>query len=77
MGCFLSLHFGIRESERRIRRREQQASEISSGTSDSVAGADDIIFCPQSESFETTSYNIGTRKRKQLLFAYFILIFRA
>lgn len=61
MGCFLSLHFGVRESERRNRRREEQQNlEISSGTDGGVAGADEeVIFCPQSESFETPNVNNG------------------
>ena len=60
MGCLLSLHFGIRESERRAQRREQQTLETSTGSNMDAVGSNDVlIFCPQSESFEIANNYFG------------------
>lgn len=70
MGCFLSLHFGIRESERRTRRREQQNLEnpVSSNARDElVNSADPIILFP---NFQTSDDNNSMEKYLRALFLF-------
>ena len=62
MGCLLSLHFGIRESERRqVQRREQQDLVNSSAERNigAIEADDMIVFCTHSDSFSTTNIENG------------------
>ena len=64
MGCFLSLHFGIRESERRRARREEQQNLTNSvrNNTDVVGGDNVMVFCAQSDTFSATNNPDGIKR---------------